>query len=317
MMLYFVASSCCGSMTQACKRRATVKLSRAQERHSARWFGYALWIALSLALFARPLIWLIHFALENGDAYHILLIPAIFAWLIYLDRQIVFRRLSSDIHGTVFLFFVAAFFYLWTMWSGANWTLTSRLTGYALALVLFWISGFPLFFGRPALQNARFSLLFLFLAVPLPEFLLNCIVLVLQKGSAEITAALFDLIGVPFLREGFVFHLARANIEVARECSGIRSSMALLILALLVAHFRLKSSWKKVLFVTCGLLMMIIKNGIRIATLTLLAMYVDPGFLTGKLHHQGGIVFFLLGLLFLLPVLLLLQRSERQECPAT
>jgi hypothetical protein len=56
--------------------------------------------------------------------------------------------------------------------------------------------------------------------------------------------------------------------------------------------------------------MMILKNGIHIATLTLLAVYVDPDFLTGKLHHQGGIVFFVLGLLLLLPVFLLLQRGD-------
>jgi exosortase len=293
-----------------------VNLSRAQERSSARWLGFGLWIALSLVLFARPLGWMIHFALQNDDASHILLIPLICAWVIYLERRTIFHRLSSDISSAVFLFFVAAFFYAWTTQSGADWTLASNLTGYALALVLLWISGFALFFGRSALQDARFSLLFLFLAVPLPEFLLNGAIFVLQKGSAEITAAVFNLMGVPFLREGFVFHLARANIEVARECSGIRSSMALLILALLVAHFRLKSNWKKALFVACGLFMMMIKNGIRIATLTLLAVYVDPSFLTGKLHHDGGVVFFLLGLLFLLPVLLLLQRSEGEESPA-
>jgi exosortase len=302
-------------MTQALKRRAKVESSGTQKRNSARWLGYGLWIAVSLVLFARPLGWMIHFALQNDDASHILLIPVISAWVIYLERRNVFHRLSSDIPRAVFLFLVAAFFYAWTTWSGANWTLPSNLTGYVLALVLLWISGFALFFGRRALQNAIFPLLFLFLTVPLPEFLLNRAILFLQKGSAEITAALFDLIGVPFLREGFVFHLARVNIEVARECSGIRSSMALLILALLVAHFSLRSIWKKALFVACGLFMMIIKNGIRIATLTLLAMYVDPGFLTGRLHHRGGIVFFLLGLLFLLPVLLLLQRSER-ESPA-
>ena len=303
-------------MTQAVKRRAKVELSGTKKRTSGRWLAYGLWIAVSLVVFARPLGWMIHFALQNDDASHILLIPVISAWVIYLERQNVFYQLSSDIPSAVFLFFVAGFFYAWTTWSGANWTLPSNLTGYLLALVLFWISGFALFFGRPALQNARFPLLFLFLAVPLPEFLLNRAILVLQKGSAEITAALFDLMGVPFLREGFVFHLARVNIEVARECSGIRSSMALLILALLVAHFSLKSIWKKALFVACGLFMMIIKNGIRIATLTMLAMYVDPSFLTGKLHHQGGIVFFLLGLLFLLPVLLFLQRSEREESSA-
>jgi exosortase len=112
------------------------------------------------------------------------------------------------------------------------------------------------------------------------------------------------------LREGFVFHLPRFNIEVAEECSGIRSSMALLILALLVAHFRLRSFWKKALFMACGLFLMILKNGIRIVSLTVLAMHVDPSFLYGKLHHQGGVVFFLLSLLLLAPLLWLLQRGE-------
>jgi exosortase len=292
-----------------------VNTNHALERSSMRWLGYGLWMAFCLVLLARPLGWTIQYALQNDDASYILLIPFISAWVIYLERLPVFQRLSSDTPGAVFLFTVAASIYAWTTWFGADWSLTAKLAGYMLALILLCISGFALFLGRTALQDAKFSLLFLFLAVPLPDFLLNRAILVLQSGSAEITAELFDLVGVPFLREGFVFHLAGVNIEVARECSGIRSSMALLILALLVAHFRLNSKWRKALFIACGLCMMIIKNGVRIATLTLLAMYVDPSFLTGRLHHDGGIVFFLLGLLLLLPVLLLLERSEREKFP--
>ena len=55
----------------------------------------------------------------------------------------------------------------------------------------------------------------------------------------------------------------------------------------------------------------LVKNGIRITTLTLLAVYVDPSFLTGNLHHDGGFVFFLLALAMLAPVLLLLEKSDR------
>ena len=51
-------------------------------------------------------------------------------------------------------------------------------------------------------------------------------------------------------------------------------------------------------------------NGIRIVTLSTLAIYADPSFLTGKLHNEGGFVFFLLALAILAPVLWLLQRSE-------
>jgi len=106
------------------------------------------------------------------------------------------------------------------------------------------------------------------------------------------------------------FHLAHVNIEVARECSGIRSSLALLILGILVAYFCLHTLWKQLVLVIAGLFIMILKNGVRIVTLTLLASYVDPGFLYGRLHREGGVVFFLLGLLLLAPLVWLLQRGE-------
>jgi exosortase len=199
------------------------------------------------------------------------------------------------------------------MGSGAN----EQLTLYLLALVILWLAGFALFFGRAALVQGRFALLFLFLSVPLPEFLLGRAIYFLQAGSAAIVAPLFDVMDVPYLRSGFVFHLAHLNIEIAQECSGIRSSMAVLILALLAAHFYLRSGWKQLVFVACSLLVMIIKNGIRIAVLTILAIRVDPSFLFGRLHRDGGVVFFLLGLALLVPILWLLARGEGRDLGAT
>ncbi len=102
---------------------------------------------------------------------------------------------------------------------------------------------------------------------------------------------------------------------MARECSGIRSSLALLILAILVAYFYLDTFWKQAVLVVAGLFVMILKNGVRIVTLTLLASYVDPNFLYGRLHRQGGVVFFLLGLLLLAPLVWLLHRGERKVPP--
>jgi exosortase/archaeosortase family protein len=55
----------------------------------------------------------------------------------------------------------------------------------------------------------------------------------------------------------------------------------------------------------------LIKNGIRIATLTLLSVYVNPDFLAGHLHRDGGFVFFFLALLMLWPVFVALERSDR------
>jgi len=195
-------------------------------------------------------------------------------------------------------------------YSGHRLTPDLRLSEYILSLVTLWVAGFVFTVGRTSWPKSLFPLFFLFLMVPWPSFLLDRVIYLLQAGSAWITSVLFDLTGVPALREGFVFYLPSVTIEVAKECSGIRSSMAVLILALLIAHFRLKSFWKKTLFLASALFVMILKNGIRIASLTLLSMYVDPGFLYGRLHHEGGVVFFLLGLSLLTPLLCFLRRLE-------
>ena len=264
---------------------------------------------VSSALFAKPLIALVRLSLANDNASHLILIPFLTAGLLFIERRTIFNNLSFHAGGGIFLF-LSVIVAIGVRLAGDKLIPDLRLTGNVVAVMLLWIAGFAFCFGKAALKSAHFPLLFLFLTVPLPNFLLEHIISLLQAGSAEIAEILFNLTGVPVLREGLVFHLPGVNIEVARECSGIRSTIALFILALPVVHYGLHSLWKKLFFLACAFFMMILKNGIRIVTLSLLAVYVNPSFLFGRLHHGGGIVFFLLGLLLLLPVLLLLQRGE-------
>ena len=287
----------------------TPPVNRVDRPLKMRMLLFGAWVLLSSLLLAKPLGALLRMSLGSDDVSYLIFIPFVGAWTLFADRRRVFQSLSYAPTLAGGLFSCAVCVGLLASLVGRR-SFDLRLSSLILALVLLWISGFLLLFGRAASRAARFPLLFLLLMVPLPQFLLARIIYLLQAGSAWITGEFFDLVGVPALREGFVFHLPTINIEVAQECSGIRSSMALLILALVTAHFYLKNFWSKALFVICGLFVMIVKNGIRIATLTLLAVYVDPTFLTGSLHHRGGIVFFLTGLLLMLPVLWLLQRGE-------
>lgn len=276
---------------------------------------FSSWVALSLLLFLRPVMALVDLSLAQDDSSYLMLIPFISAALLYLERDKIPQHVSGDkILSGIFLLLgsAVALFSYYAAGKGAG----GQLSGWILALALFWVAGFAFFFGKETLRAAYFPFLFLFLMIPIPSFLFDRIIFALQQGSAWITGALFDIVGVPVLREGLVFHLAKVTIEVAKECSGIRSSMALFIVAVLVAHFRLKSFWNKLLFVAFGLFLMILKNGVRIATLTLLAIYVDPDFLFGRLHHQGGVVFFLLALLLLLPLLRFLGRRESKNSAA-
>jgi len=273
---------------------------------------YLGWILASCLLFLHPLTAFVSYSRASENGSHLILIPVISAWVVFLERDRIFKALGSDGPVGSLLLAAAAVVALAAFSMGSRLSAVNQLSLYIFALLLVWVAGFAFFFGRRSLERARFPLVFLLLTIPIPDFILDKVIYLLQKGSAEITAVLFDWSGVPVLRDGFVFHLAHVNIEVARECSGIRSSLALLILAILVAHFYLDTFWKQLVLVIAGLFVMILKNGVRIVTLTLLASYVDPGFLYGRLHHEGGVVFFVLALLMLAPLVWLLERSERK-----
>jgi exosortase len=98
--------------------------------------------------------------------------------------------------------------------------------------------------------------------------LLDAIVRVLQRGSTEVGWLIFKAVQLPVFRSGFVLAVPGVTIEVGKECSSIRSSLALLITCILAAHLYLRTWWKAVLFVVLSLPLSVIKNGIRIATLT-------------------------------------------------
>ena len=142
-----------------------------------------------------------------------------------------------------------------------------------LSVILVWEGVFLLCYGFAAFRKAAFPLLFLLLMVPLPEVILDRTIHALQEGSTEIAYLLFQAVGTPVLRNGFLLSVPGVTIEVAKECSSIRSSVALFITCLLAAHLYLRTGWKMFLLVLLSLPLSIIKNGIRITTLTLLSIF--------------------------------------------
>jgi exosortase len=285
-------------------------------RHARAHTAFVGLVILSVIIFWKTFYALVLFSLDHESSSHILLIPLVSIYLLWTERSRIFQVVrTSPISGApLVLAAIALYLFMASHWSVQD--PEQFLPGATLAIVLLWLGGFLLCYGAAAWRRASFSLLFLLLMVPLPPAFLERCIYLLQQGSTEIAYSLFKAVGVPVLRQGFILALPGVTIEVARECSGIRSSVALFITCLLAAHLFLRTKWRMVVFVLLAFPVAIIKNGIRITTLTLLAIYVDPDFLTGRLHHEGGFVFFLLALAILFPVLLLLQKSERNTNPS-
>lgn len=257
------------------------------------------------------------FHYENIFYSHAALIPMVTASILWLNRRNIFANAEYGLASGTLLLLAGGVLY----WAGEKYipglNPNDNLALAIFSVVLIWMAGFALCYGKLAFRRATFPLLFLFFMVPIPSHLLERIILLLQKASADVAHLFFILTGVPVFQEGFIFSLPGINIEVAKQCSGFRSSLALLITGLIAGHFYLRSPWRKILLTLFIVPLVVVQNSLRIVILSLLAVYVDERFLTGSLHHHGGIVFFLFAVTILFLVLRLLQRSEiaTQESP--
>jgi len=140
------------------------------------------------------------------------------------------------------------------------------------------------------------------------------VISILVMASMAVTRLLFEAIGVPLVQEGAVFHLPDLSIEVAQQCSGIRSSLSLLVTTVLAAHLFLKKFKSQAVLVLAVFPVAVFKNGVRIVTLYLLSYFIDMGIIEGGfLHKSGGFIFFGLGLVLLGAGLLALRNLELKK----
>ena len=247
----------------------------------------------------------------NSEYYsHIVLIPLVSIYFLYQERRDIFAEKEYSHLIGLPLLMIGALLFFGGRFYGTQLSQNDFTAITVLSAVVGINGAFIFCFGVQAFKAALFPLLFLIFMIPLPGAVMDGIIYALQVGSTEFTNLLLLATGVPFLREGFVFHLPSISVEVAKQCSGIRSCLALLITATVAGHLFLKTGWKKVLLALVSIPIAMFKNGIRIVSLTLLGAYVDPRILQSDLHREGGIPFFIVALLLLVPVLYFLRKSE-------
>lgn len=273
---------------------------------------FLMGVLLTVAMMYGPLTDLFDSRLARDYHSMIPFIPIISIYLLYLKRKEILENIEySFLVGTVVIV-AGIVFYVGGLSFGKGFNLNDHATVLtASSLVALW-GAFIFAYGIKAFTSALFPMLFLVFMIPFPYGMMEGIITFLQKGSTEFTNFLLWLSQVPYYREGFVFHTVNINVEVAPECSGIRSGLALLITALLAGYLFLNSWWRRVILALCVIPITMLKNGIRITTLTLLSTYVDPRILQSPLHREGGIPFFILALLLMAPILYFLRKREEK-----
>lgn len=287
--------------------RATTTIN--EKRSGTRGLMFALLSSLSLFIYSPYLLEVYGLSRENELMSHVPLIPLFSAYLMYSNRKEIFSQTGFSAAGVLLALAGAA---ISVPARFADLGEADLLSVMVLSWTVFLAGSFTAVFGSSAGKKAAFPLAFMIFMVPLPQALIDGATEFLQRWSAETAWWIFNLVGAPVQKEGFFFHLPGLNVEVARQCSGIRSSMALVIAGVLASSLFLRTWPARGALLAAVVPIAVLKNGLRIAALTLSGYYIDERMLYGSLHTRGGMLFFAIALLMAGAAVWGLRAAERR-----
>jgi exosortase len=166
--------------------------------------------------------------------------------------------------------------------------------------LIFLLAGLVIHFrGLSCFRRILFPWALLFLTVPLPAIVFNRIALPLQFLASWLASSLLALLGVPVLREGNIINLPSLSLDVVEACSGLRSLVSLIALAVLYGYFFERRTWLRVLLAISAIPIAVAANGVRIMGSGLLGEYWDPRKAEGFFHLFSGWLIFVLSMVLL------------------
>jgi exosortase len=147
----------------------------------------------------------------------------------------------------------------------------SSISGLTMVGVIF---GFVLLLeGKAVARAAWFPILFLVLMVPPPEFIIDKLNFSLKLTAADLATGLLDLVGLPAIRQGSYMVFGSDRLAVGDVCSGLRSLLSLLDLAVLYAYLVRERGRAPVLAaLAMAVPAAIVGNGVRIFLVACLVM---------------------------------------------
>jgi exosortase C (VPDSG-CTERM-specific) len=284
-----------------------------RQKQKWRFWSGACFAIVLLAVFAQPLLALISYVAGSQLYSYILLIPFVSAYLLYLRRDQLPKNYVVDLPLAIVSLAAGLGVFGFTYWldfAGRAPANNDRLVLLTLSFLCCLAAGGFFFLGRAWMRAAAFPLAYLIFMVPMPDAMADSLETASIAAAAEVANVLFHLSGTPFLREGAIFQLPNITIEVAQECSGIRSSWVLFMTSILAANLFLKTPWRRFVLVAFVIPLGILRNGFRILVIALLCVNIGPQMIHSVIHRRGGPVFFVLSLIPLLLVLWWLRKGD-------
>ncbi len=281
-----------------------------------RLHGFVFFLAALSLAYSLPLFKLFSYGAQHELYSHVFLIPAASVYLMIGRLRESKPPLAS--HGIPSLLFAAlgtALLGVYFSGLALEWRLASvdqlaLTTGSYLA---FATGGLFIFLGTSFLRSVLFPWCLLVLLVPFPAVVEGGIEMFFQRTSADVAQLLMTMAGLPVFRDGLFFKLPGILLEVARECSGIRSSLVLFITSLVGGMMLLRRPWSRAFLAVAVIPLAIVRNAFRIFVIAWLCVHVGPEMIHSPIHRRGGPIFFLLSLIPFFALLIFLKWSEKRQ----
>jgi exosortase len=259
---------------------------------------------------------------------HGLLIPVVIGYILWTERArfMAAPKRPEPLWGAGLV--LLAFLTLWAGTAGAELFLQRG------SLVLMLAGVVVYFWGWRVLRLTLVPLVLLALAIPIPAIIFNQIAFPLQLFASRCAVWAMRLVNIPVLREGNVIELMPLGgrtikkLEVVEACSGIRSLMTLITLAVVYAYFshprddergggrfgwlRSYGFWRSTVIVLSAVPIAIVTNAARVSGTGILARYYGTEVADGFFHEFSGWVVYIVAFLLLFTVGWLLDLGARR-----
>lgn len=279
------------------EHRGSTTLTGPPQARTAALLLLLLFGALLVALYWRIVPDMVRQWWDDPNYSHGFLVPFFSGYLVWVARdrlRAALRQAKANGLGLPVLLAGLGMLLLGEI-AAENFLSRSSLIVILAGLILFHI-------GPSVLRQLSFPLAFLLFMVPLPAILFYAITFPLQNLAAQNAAWTLDQVGIPVLLDGNVLHLSRITLGVTEACSGVRSLISLLALAVAWAYLTLDSRWAMIVLVASALPITVGANAARIVSTGLIGQWFGVSYAQGFFHTFSGWLIFLVAFVALLAV---------------
>ena len=296
---------------------------------ATKFFWRALPIIVAIAFAYATVLAKLSYDWWTDENYsHGLLIPFIIGYILWAGRD---KFASARTNASVWLGGAAVAIALLALWAGVA---GAELYTQRMSLVLLLAGIVVYFWGVQLFKLILIPLFLLILAIPIPAIIFNKIAFPLQLFASRCAVWSMQTLGIPVLRQGNVIELKPLNsfatkkLEVVEACSGIRSLMTLITLAVVFAYFTHPNSdpdhpetrrygiLRAAIIVVSAVPIAILTNALRVSGTGVLAHYYGTQVADGFFHSFSGWVIYIVAFLMLFGVGLLLDRFRPRSSSA-